>query len=99
MDETITLDLAYIALYGRFIHWLSLYADGDTDPAAGAVYDTLANTADGAGLFQAYAAGYKDGYRSGQITPPDDPAQLPDPLPKSENAAAFFEKIRERMKE
>ena len=65
MDDRIELDLAYIVLYGKFIKWLEPYSEGQHNDDALMVYNVFAGTQDGSGLFEAYAAGMKQGLQEG----------------------------------
>ena len=86
MNDETELNLAYIVLYGKFIKWLEPYSEGQHDSDALTVYSVLAGTQDGSGLFEAYAAGMKQGLQEGkQDTIPqaaEEEAPKPEPLPK-----------------
>lgn len=59
--DEIELNIAYIVLYGKFMKWLEPYSEGQRDKDALQVYSVLAGTQTGEGLFEAYAAGMKQG--------------------------------------
>lgn len=61
MDDAEELDLAYITLYSRFIGWLEPYSEGQHDNDALKVYRVFAGTDTASELFEAYAAGVKQG--------------------------------------
>jgi len=102
-DET-ELDLAYIALYGKFMKWLEPYSEGQHDEAALQVYNVFAGTQTGQGLFEAYAAGMKQGLaegKAGQITPAA-PEEKTEQKPKAQQIqqtadplGALFQNLKE----
>ena len=85
MKDEIELDLAYIALYGKFMKWLEPYSEGQHDEAALQVYEVFAGTQTGQGLFEAYAAGMKQGLIEGKAeqTSTAAPDQKTDQKPKA----------------
>ena len=90
MNEGIELNLAYIVLYSKFMKWLEPYSEGQHDEDALTVYSVFAGTPNGSGLFEAYAAGMKQGLQEGkQDTIPEEEtaAPKPEPLPEKKKTA------------
>ena len=101
MDDKIELNLAYITLYGKFIKWLEPYSEGQHDEAALQVYNVIAGTTTGQGLFEAYAAGMKQGLEEGKAGQINTPAAdqktktKPKQIQTGDPLGALFQDLKE----